>query len=969
MGIFLRESRAPEPVNAAPAVTLGRARSAAFNAPRGITASAERIQVSNLTVLNRPYAEWQREAWIGYERVGEIHFGFNLLASLLSRVRIYPASIGEANEAPVDVRQTIGRKRVSRKIADAAEAAMDDLQRAEFASLVRAFSLNISVPGECYLVGPCDATRNMWSIKSVDEIQVRPGGAILVPTRTGNQNQAPLPKDLYIARIWRQHPRWSTEPDSSMVGVADSVQELLMLQHLVRSATRSRLNAGLLFVPDGIASAQSKVSNEPVLEEPADPMEALAQQSTVDPSGPFMTQLMESMMTPISDEGSASAVVPMLATGPGELGAMIRHVTFARESDQWLVDRIDSIMNRILQGIDMPKEIVTGLQHVRYCMDSNTQALTRNGWKNYSDLAVGEPILTLNPETHLNEWQPIQAVNTFDCVDEPMLSMEQRGHSSLSTMEHRWIVRRATSRKGRRAYDQKVVTSREMSTGHFIPVAAPAAELPIEAKYSDAFVELIAWYWTEGYISRLTPAFDHCTDRVEFRATIDQARRRLGLTWVQLSHMVGTYSSDNSASVSIHHFLRAGAVTSASRERVARALHISPDVLHAFFVPRTSRQHIVITQSEKVNSPYVQRIRACLTALVGPATPHPRGGGRAAWSEKTTELHNVVQFTLNDELVQAIQAVCPGDDKITDLAFVHSLTRAQLELFIETAIAADGWWRTTGEGVIHQKVAARLDALELACILSGRGVHRYTYATKGGWTQHTLAIKKRTWVQPIRTNSPRVETTYTGAVWCPTVENHTWYARRNGTVFCTANSNAVVIDEGLYKANIEPLALTFVDALTEVYLRPVLKAQGFTEDELDNVVVWYDPSEIVTRPNKEDEATQGTDRLLLSPAAWRREHGYPESDAPNEEDLSTMLLNKMTALPPEVITKLLQKAMPKILGDLEVSIDSGIGPNGPSDPNQASQQDPNVVKFPAQTQNSQPKADPQRTAIQQVGVK
>jgi hypothetical protein len=183
-------------------------------------------------------------------------------------------------------------------------------------------------------------------------------------------------------------------------------------------------------------------------------------------------------------------------------------------------------------------------------------------------------------------------------------------------------------------------------------------------------------------------------------------------------------------------------------------------------------------------------------------------------------------------------------------------------------------------------------------------------------------------------------------------------------------SNAVVIDEGLYKANIEPLALVYVDALTQVYLRPVLLGQGFTEAELDNIVVWYDPSEIVTRPNKEDEATQGTDRLLLSPAAWRREHGYPESDAPDEEDLALMLLNKMTALPPEVITKLLQQSMPTILKDLQIT-DTTVGPNGPSDPNQATGQstNPNVVKFPAQSPNSQPKADPQRTAIQQVGVK
>ena len=84
---------------------------------------------------------------MGYERVGEIHFGFNLLANLLSRVRIYPASIGEANEAPVDLRVRGGTKVVSSKLAEAAEAAMDDLQRTDFASMVRSFSLNISVPG------------------------------------------------------------------------------------------------------------------------------------------------------------------------------------------------------------------------------------------------------------------------------------------------------------------------------------------------------------------------------------------------------------------------------------------------------------------------------------------------------------------------------------------------------------------------------------------------------------------------------------------------------------------------------------------------------------------------------------------------------------------------------------------------------------------------------------------------------
>jgi hypothetical protein len=542
MGIFLRdaqEATTPTP-DAYPA--RNRARAVPWNTQRGLTASAEKINLATLTNVSRPYASWQKEAWVGYERVGEVHYGFNLLANLLSRVRIYAAAIGEANEAPADVTQKVGKDRLNSKLAKDAAKVMAELQKADFASQVRSFSLNLSVAGECYLINMPGRYGSTWVIRSVDEVQLRPGGAVIVNTRTGNQELTTLPPNTYLARIWRPNPHFSREPDSSMVGVADSIEELLMLMRLVRGAARSRMNAGLLFVPDGIAGAQSATTTaEPVLEEPADPMTALAAASTVDPSGPFMAQLMEAMTTPIADESSVSGVVPFVATGPGELGAMIKHVTFERTSDEWLVKRIEAALERVLQGIDIPKEIVTGLESVKY-------------------------------------------------------------------------------------------------------------------------------------------------------------------------------------------------------------------------------------------------------------------------------------------------------------------------------------------------------------------------------------------------------------------------------------SNAVVIDENLYKSNIEPLALAFVDALTEVYLRPVLRGSdyGYSDEDLAKLVVWYDPSEIVTRPNSANEANEGVDRLMLSPAAWRREHGYAESDAPDEDQIALMLIHKMTALPDAVVLKLLQQALPKILDDVELPT---------AQPQQRASDDPNVVQFPGGQAPAKAPADPQATAVKQVGQK
>jgi hypothetical protein len=182
-------------------------------------------------------------------------------------------------------------------------------------------------------------------------------------------------------------------------------------------------------------------------------------------------------------------------------------------------------------------------------------------------------------------------------------------------------------------------------------------------------------------------------------------------------------------------------------------------------------------------------------------------------------------------------------------------------------------------------------------------------------------------------------------------------------------SNAVVIDESLYKSNIEPLALVFVDAISSVYLAPRLKALGYSDEELAQVVVWYDPSEIVTRPNSADESTQGVDRMLLSPTAWRREHGYAESDAPTEEDVARLMLTKIARMPDLALAEVLKAALPVLMKDIVIPIPKNMAdPNAPQPDPYAEQdgpQDGNVVPI----QKSQPAADPQRTAIKQVGQK
>lgn len=548
MSFWLRENQARKATAGTPIPDATRARAAVYNSPRAITASAERINLAAATVQNRTYSAWQDEAWVAYERVGEVHFGYNFLASLLSRIRFFGASLGTANEPPSDVALDNDKGRVSKELADAVSQSVAELFAYDGPGMLRSFALNLCIPGECYLLQlPATAARPLrWGIRSVKEISVRAGSAVVTPSRTSGQEQSVLPPGTFVARIWRRHPEYSDEPDSGLLGVREEVEELLMLQRLIRAAVRSRMNAGLLYVPDGITSGMSATQTaEPPIEEPDDALTALAADSVNDPSGTFMSDLMESMTAPISNESVASAYVPMLAVGPGDLGNQIRHITFERKTDAWLADRIEKTLNRIIQGIDMPKEIVTGVGDVKY-------------------------------------------------------------------------------------------------------------------------------------------------------------------------------------------------------------------------------------------------------------------------------------------------------------------------------------------------------------------------------------------------------------------------------------SNAVVIDEGVYKAHIEPLALVAADAFTSVYLRPALKAKGFSDEEIAQVVIWYDPAEIVTRPNSADEATQGLDRGVLSPAAWRREHGYAEADEPSEQERAQILLNKALTIPDTVLVPLFKQAFPELLKDVEDPQPAQEQP--PQLQGQDSQGNGAVVQFPSQVKQAQPAADPQRTAIKQVGV-
>ncbi len=355
-----------------------------FNTPRPLTAAAAQVNLQDrgeaeLFKARRQSAStaWQTEAWEYYDAIGEIKYAFNLVASVVSRIRLYAAAIGNPDEAPAPIKDV---EKVDPRLAAAAQRALDRLSSAYGgqAGLLKDAALNLQVAGECYLVQVPERVGSglpeSWDVRSVDELQVdQRGNYIINPRRDvssggaslssqGSKDIIKLPQTAFVGRIWRSHPRYTQESDSSLRGLLDLCAELLLLNRTFRATARSRLNAGALYLPDGLSVAASPDPDYPYDEE-GNYNETFNPEEAADE---FEDQLIDAMTTPIKDEDSASAVVPLIIRGPAELGDKIKQFKFERSFDPALAQRADRVLERIMQGLDVPKDVVTGLANVKY---------------------------------------------------------------------------------------------------------------------------------------------------------------------------------------------------------------------------------------------------------------------------------------------------------------------------------------------------------------------------------------------------------------------------------------------------------------------------------------------------------------------------------------------------------------------------------------------------------------------------
>jgi hypothetical protein len=129
--------------------------------------------------------------------------------------------------------------------------------------------------------------------------------------------------------------------------------------------------------------------------------------------------------------------------------------------------------------------------------------------------------------------------------------------------------------------------------------------------------------------------------------------------------------------------------------------------------------------------------------------------------------------------------------------------------------------------------------------------------------------------------------------------------------------------------HIEPLSETVVHALTIGFLKPALAAEGY---DTEDVMVWYDTSDLRTRPDLSKSAVEAYDRNELSSAALLRELGLNADDMPDEAEKRERVLLSVVRGAPTLAPAMLAELGYLSLDAVAEGVDAtqGVAPDSPS---------------------------------------
>ena len=283
--------------------------------------------------------DWQDDAWDMLDLVGELRYYVSWRASSCSRVRLVASDVNPDTGLPTGATE-------NRRVTDIVNAiAGGALGQSQF--LKRATEC-LTVPGEFWAVIIVTDAGVRWLVVTADEMHKGARGTE-IDLPEGGRHLLDLGGQDSMFRVWNPRPRKAAEPDSPVRATLDSLHEIVRTTKTIASASKSRL------VGNGIVFLPQELSLPPVN----------APGTSTTEGTPAIQQLQELLWsvadTAYDDSDSMAALIPILATVPGEQIKNVQHLRWDNDVTELAVKVRNDAVARLAMGLDVSPERLLGL--------------------------------------------------------------------------------------------------------------------------------------------------------------------------------------------------------------------------------------------------------------------------------------------------------------------------------------------------------------------------------------------------------------------------------------------------------------------------------------------------------------------------------------------------------------------------------------------------------------------------------
>lgn len=201
---------------------------------------------------------------------------------------------------------------------------------------------------------------------------------------------------------------------------------------------------------------------------------------------------------------------------------------------------------RVLAGEE--KVPLFQLRSMSQCVPERAEILTRQGFRRWDQIQVGDEVLAYDCQNDISRWTPLKAINVYD--NEPVWHLRSRSFQVTCTPDHTWAVqnpraqkfdmggdRRSTTfmaEQGRRRASKRIglIKTKDFHRANKLIVAAPAETG--ESPLSPQDAAILGWLITDGSL-RKTPSGKH-------RGHIDQANEKF---IPEIRALLGAHASES----------------------------------------------------------------------------------------------------------------------------------------------------------------------------------------------------------------------------------------------------------------------------------------------------------------------------------------------------------------------------------------------------------------------------------------